>query len=544
MGKRRVLMCAESSHIDSGFGNYTRNIMSRLYNTGKYEIAELSAYRNANTPKSESWKIYPNVPTSPEALKLFHGNPSNVFGAWAFETACIDFKPDIVMDIRDYWMMNFVEISPLRPYFHWFIAPTIDSSPQKMEWLQTFSSADTLSAHTQWGIDYLKSTNIPCNIVAPVNDSVDIETFTCQNTPKELIKGNLGINPNDFIIGSVMRNQKRKLIPNLIKIIKRLNNENNNIKLYLHTSYPDLNAWDIPTLLLEHDALDIVYFTYKCQTCKKHFASLYQEPPMGCRFCKNQSALLCSVANGVNSTELAGLYNAFDIYIQYAICEGFGIPPVEAAACGIPVVTVDHGAMREIGDNINADIVPLACLFRELETNADRVSPNDDKCFEILLNKFRVLNNMSLAERIDLKDNLRNKLISSYSWNKTAKQFEDILDNIELTKTQGKWEDGPKLPMPEVKVPPLPSNRHIIYFILDHVIRSPHLKYTSSIQNIIKAVDNQYIINNGKIQKFTLSDGIKSMENLMNGKSFWEQARIGGVTLPQHFMEVLNYGQK
>ena len=40
--KKRIMMLTESGHIMSGFGNYTRNILSRLHKTGKYEIAELS----------------------------------------------------------------------------------------------------------------------------------------------------------------------------------------------------------------------------------------------------------------------------------------------------------------------------------------------------------------------------------------------------------------------------------------------------------------------------------------------------------------------
>lgn len=534
-------MCGESSHIDSGFGNYTKNILSRLYATNKYEIAELSAYRTVHIPKTEPWIIYPNAPSDPEAMQAYSSNPANAFGAWGFEIACLDFKPDIVMDIRDYWMFNFVETSSLREYFHWFVAPTIDSAPQKSEWIQTFSGIDTLSAHTQWGIDYLKTLNLSCNIVNPVNDSVDTDIFRVLSQTSEISKNNLGLNPSDFIIGTVMRNQKRKLIPNLIKIISDLNKKYPNIKLYLHTSYPDISGWDIPKLLIEHNASNIVYFTYKCQVCKKHFASLYQEPPNACKHCKNKSATVCNVSNGVNSHELCSIYNAFDTYIQYAICEGFGIPPVEAAACGIPVITVDHGAMREVGNNIGADIVSLASIFRELETNADRVCPDDNMCKTILEKKYLDITKLSLSDKISHKEKIRSKLVESYSWDKTAKQFENILDNIQLVNKQGKWDCVAKLPNPEIKVPPLPSNRQIIYFILDHVINMPYLKNSASVQNIIHGTDNGYMVNNGKIQKFEIKDAIKSLENLMNGKTFWENLRLGNVKRPERFDYMLNY---
>lgn len=534
-------MCAESSHVDSGFGNYTRNILSRLHNSGKYEIAELSCYRTAQVPKKEPWKIYPNVPKDPEALQKYNSNPGNAFGSWGFDAACVDFKPDIVFDVRDYWMLNFVESSMLRPYFHWFVAPTIDSAPQKNDWIKTFSNADTVSGHTQWGIDYLKSTGTPMNLVDPVNDAVDIELFDISSQNKESIKSSLGLNPKDFIVGSVMRNQKRKLIPNLIKIIKEISKTQPNIKLYLHTSFPDLNGWELASILLEHDALDLVYVTYRCQKCKKFFARNFCDSVTGCHFCQNKTATICNVSNGVQDSELCQIFNSFDLYVQYAICEGFGIPPVEAAACGVPVLTVDHGAMREVGENIGATILPVQTVFRELETNADRVYPDDQACIDTILEKYNEISKMSFSQKLEQKENIRNKLISSYSWDKTAKKFEEIFDNIELTGLQGKWDSPLSLPKTDLKVPPLPSNRHVINFIIDHIVGAPWVKNIASIQSMIKAVDIGYMNIGGKVNKFTMEQAVKSLENLMNTKYAWEMARHDKTKFPEIMKSVIDY---
>ena len=81
--KKRIMMLTESGHIMSGFGNYTRNILSRLHKTGKYEIAELSCYRDKNITKTEPWKIYPNVPLDEESQKKYKGITSSVFGAFS-----------------------------------------------------------------------------------------------------------------------------------------------------------------------------------------------------------------------------------------------------------------------------------------------------------------------------------------------------------------------------------------------------------------------------------------------------------------------------
>jgi glycosyltransferase involved in cell wall biosynthesis len=44
---------------------------------------------------------------------------------------------------------------------------------------------------------------------------------------------------------------------------------------------------------------------------------------------------------------LYGLYQSADVYVHGALCEGFGIPLVEAMAAGKPVVCIDAGPMNE-----------------------------------------------------------------------------------------------------------------------------------------------------------------------------------------------------
>jgi glycosyltransferase involved in cell wall biosynthesis len=49
----------------------------------------------------------------------------------------------------------------------------------------------------------------------------------------------------------------------------------------------------------------------------------------------------------LDKESLYGLYQAADVYVHGALCEGFGIPIVEAMAAGKPVVCLDAGPMNE-----------------------------------------------------------------------------------------------------------------------------------------------------------------------------------------------------
>ena len=87
----------------------------------------------------------------------------------------------------------------------------------------------------------------------------------------------VGLDPDCKIIGTVMRNQRRKLYPDLFEAFKKFLDkaEDKNYYLYCHTSYPDL-GWDIPELLNEHGIGSKVLFTYICPETKKPFVSVFK----------------------------------------------------------------------------------------------------------------------------------------------------------------------------------------------------------------------------------------------------------------------------
>ena len=45
---------------------------------------------------------------------------------------------------------------------------------------------------------------------------------------------------------------------------------------------------------------------------------------------------------------MANIYNTFDVYLHPSASEGFGVPIIEAQACGIPAVVTDFTSMSEL----------------------------------------------------------------------------------------------------------------------------------------------------------------------------------------------------
>lgn len=65
------------------------------------------------------------------------------------------------------------------------------------------------------------------------------------------------------------------------------------------------------------------------------------------------------IVTPVDDKELAACYNRADVFVFPSLREGFGLPPLEAMACGTPVVTTDCGGVLDYAENgINCLIVP------------------------------------------------------------------------------------------------------------------------------------------------------------------------------------------
>lgn len=56
--------------------------------------------------------------------------------------------------------------------------------------------------------------------------------------------------------------------------------------------------------------------------------------------------------------DLCGLYSGAEVLVQWSLHEGFGLTPLEAMACGTPVVISDGGALPEVAGKA-AMVVPL-----------------------------------------------------------------------------------------------------------------------------------------------------------------------------------------
>lgn len=533
--KKRIFIANDASFLDTGYGVYGKEIISRIHKSGKYDVAELGCYAAVGDSRIKNipWKFYPNaVKADDSRFQQYSANNLNQFGLWRFNRCLADFKPHIVFDVRDYWMYAYQDTSPYRPYFSWIIMPTTDSDPPKIEWLYTYQNAELVVPYTDFAKNVLHRTcgkriNLFPKIAnAGINPN---EFYPIQNKSAHKIK-HLGRDLN--IVGVVMRNQKRKLIAELLLAFKMFLEQLKVSKqddiydktyLYLHTSYPEENGWDIPSLLLEYGLLDKVYFTYRCKNCSKVSSAKFHSALKVCTNCNTRALAIAGASNGVTTSELNDIYNLFDIFVQYAICEGFGMPQVEAAACGLQIASVDYSAMTEVAEKLNGIKIPVQKMFREMEINADRAYP-DNKFTAKMFYDFFVNTSSDTKAKNSLE--IREKCLSIYTWDNVYKIWEEAFDSIDINKKLS-WNSNnvPQVKNGSVKVPSHLDEKAFIEYICLNVINDPYLLQTANIQILIKDAVNCLVARSGSISTMNKQEVLNILEGYLNNKVVCEKMR-------------------
>lgn len=447
MLKPRILMTNEASVLNTGYSVYGKEVLQRLYQSGKYEIAELACYvkPSDNRMKSVPWKVYYNVPEADNTA--YDQNPVNEFGEWSFNDVCLDFRPHIVFDIRDYWMQTFLGESPFRRFYNLAVLAPVDGIPQNEQWIDFYNDADAVFTYTDWGGRILKEHCNRINFINPAQPIASTDFFPIPEYDKQQIKANLGLGEYS-IVGTVMRNQRRKLFPDLFNTFRRYLDVSKDTKtlLYCHTAYPDL-GWEIPKLLIQNGISNRVIFTYVCndERCKHIAPSFYSGQVIICHKCGQLSMTTPGTHVGAENPVLNFVYNIMDLYIQYACNEGFGMPVLEAASCGTPVTAVDYSAMSENVEKLNGYLIKVHTLQTDVESGIKRAVPNDDSLLEILLN----FTKLSPEEKLQKRKETRRLFNEKYeSWDITAKKWMDYFDTVDIQKYEDLWKSPKKLHNP------------------------------------------------------------------------------------------------
>lgn len=521
--KKRILLVNEFSGLNTGYAVYGKNLFTELYKTGKYELAELAIYLHPsdNRCRQFPWKIYPGIPgvENKQLYQQYHSDPNNAFGKLLFEQVSLDFKADVVLTFRDTWMERFVPESPFRPYFKWGWLATIDGLPQQPDWLNMYGETDALFTYTDWSKSAIEDYGLKVEATAsPVAESCFIPT-----PDKEAFKKQFGFD-GIKIIGMSSRNQARKLFPDLMEVFREVLNrtKRSDIYLYLHTSNND-QGWNIPEIIKQNGLSSKIIMTYICSKCGYSFPSMFSDENCKCKKCGANGANCSNVQIGIPSEGLAQIYNTWDICVQWSSSEGAGMCPIEAAACGVPIIEIDYSAMSDIGRKLNGELIEPIGFNKEVMTTRKMAVPDNAKLVETLI---EFLNLPSSIQR--LKGYEARQGFEKYynNWKNTTSVWMNWFDKVESAQP---WNSPPKFhnPITFEQIPARLTNSEFVKVCISHVLGDTSKLFGYFHLGLLKNLNYGFVPSGpGQRQTFGRKEIHNVCMNMRNRINHWEHERV------------------
>lgn len=301
-----------------GYGQQTALFAPRLTAKG-HPVAVIANHGHQGTPLNWNGIQVFGTTFHPWAMDVLHSH-SQTFGA----DAMISFMDLQVMEPPA--LMPAGAEKPLK-WIPWMPVDHITIPPEVANKLPYAAHILTMSKHASKeldaaGIDY---SYVPCAVDTKIFRPLD--RAECRKT--------MGFPQNKFVVGMVAANKGlRKAFHQNIMAFAALQKKYGDCVLYLHTLDGVHGGYETSDLTAFCRVLGLSYshaYNGVEATTDVVFASQYDLSSVG------YAAELMSM-----------LYNSMDVYLGVTMGEGFGIPIIEAQACGTPVIVGDWTAMPEL----------------------------------------------------------------------------------------------------------------------------------------------------------------------------------------------------
>jgi len=303
----RIMFMANAPWCTTGYGVQGKHLTPRLKALG-HDVAYFAFYGLQNGMLNiEGTPIYP-MGYAP-------------WGEDILDAHMRSFRADVLITLMDVWVTDFFGDHAQRGGWAWLPWTPIDQEPVPQMVLDRLQGAHTVLPYSRWGESLLRQEGI--ENVRYIPHGVDTNVFRPGDRTEARRK--LGLPEDAFIIGMVAANQgypPRKCFPEQLRAFSVFRRYHKGALLYLHTLKTTARGGiDFKELLRRLDLVegrDVI------------FSDQY------------------SYVIGWHEERMAALYQSFDVLSLTSSGEGFGIPLIEAQACGIPVVTAANSAMPEL----------------------------------------------------------------------------------------------------------------------------------------------------------------------------------------------------
>lgn len=307
----------DGAALTTGFAQVIRHVAAELVRRGHdvFQIASLDVPPRCDSRPYYAMGITPYFPRGA-------GDP---IGVSIVTDALRREQPDVVFINTDAgtgynWLVHLMKIAGDVPTVAYL---PVEGAPITNVYLQAFRMASRAFTYTRWSAEMIQK-QAPDLDIPWVYHGVDHRTFKpLQPHERRRVRQRLGWD-GQFVVMYVARNAERKAHDVLIQALSHLDTMGvRDVTLYLHCKAFDdfeLRGKNLAEIAHWYGVSDRVIFPDQSDS-----------------------------ARGEDRVTLAEKYAAADLYVSPSKVEGFGLPLIEAMACGLPVmVPADEGNQEEV----------------------------------------------------------------------------------------------------------------------------------------------------------------------------------------------------
>lgn len=326
----KIMIVADPPHVETGYSKQGRSLAIRLCNDGHDVYIYGPGGLQGGSYYYKGYKL--------GGAKALHFNITVLGASYGDDRAGTDgfgywlahVEPDLVINLLDAMAVGRYAWTGVPT---WMWAP-IDSWPVTDEEGGILGRADRVMVPSVWGTHQCTERGIDAVTVPYGYEATEMYV---DDTARRDFRTKLGIDEDTFLVGMVGFHYPypdRKGFPYGFEAIGRLAAGKGNVKAYIQTELETApNFLNLRTLRHNLGLDNVIGFA----------------PSTGPRFIDNH--------------EMRALLNSFDVLLNSSISEGFGVPIIEAQACGTPVVINAATGAAELMGPGGAGCAPAGSMF-------------------------------------------------------------------------------------------------------------------------------------------------------------------------------------
>lgn len=303
----KILWHSNAAFAPSGYGKQTYINCKRIQKMPEVEHLLISAFYGVHGGIIE-YKGLTHIPPR-----------TGDWGNQCLQLHSYHTNSDIVIGLQDTWVLR-QDIAQLG--FLWVPWVPIDHDPLPQMIADRVKTAYMPIAMSKWGEQKMLEYGISHTRYVP--HSVETKVYKpYSDEVKKATRRRLGIPEDCFLVGIVAANKgfpARKSWPQMMEALQMFVAKHPDTFIYAHTlATPEEQGVDLPGIIKSFGLGDKVVLP-------------------------NPYLYLM----GFPDDEMSKIYSCFDVFLLPSMGEGFGVPIIEAQACGVPVIVTDFTAMPEL----------------------------------------------------------------------------------------------------------------------------------------------------------------------------------------------------